>query len=114
MTFCLQEVMKTGTGRKLPVEGQIAAGKTGTTNDQKDGWFAGYTAYYTTAVWVGCDMPEAMEDLKGSTQSRATILRKSIFRRYESPTSGVSSSKSFHATVFFDTEIAYVTGISPE
>lgn len=63
----LQEVMKTGTGRKLPVEGQIAAGKTGTTNDQKDGWFAGYTAYYTTAVWVGCDMPEAMEDLKGNS-----------------------------------------------
>ena len=23
---------------------------------QKDGWFAGFTAYYTTAVWVGCDM----------------------------------------------------------
>ncbi len=67
MTFCLQEVMKTGTGRKLPVEGQIAAGKTGTTNDQKDGWFAGYTAYYTTAVWVGCDMPETMEDLKGNS-----------------------------------------------
>ena len=67
MTFCLQEVMKTGTGRKLPVKGQIAAGKTGTTNDQKDGWFAGYTAYYTTAVWVGCDMPEAMDDLKGNS-----------------------------------------------
>lgn len=67
MTYCLQEVMKTGTGRKLALDGQIAAGKTGTTNDQKDGWFAGYTAYYTTAVWVGCDMPKEMDDLKGNT-----------------------------------------------
>lgn len=67
MTACLQGVMESGTGRKLKIDGQIAAGKTGTTNDQKDGWFAGYTAYYTTAVWVGCDMPQAMEDLMGNT-----------------------------------------------
>lgn len=67
MTACLQGVMESGTGRKLKLDGQIAAGKTGTTNDQKDGWFAGYTAYYTTAVWVGCDMPQAMEDLMGNT-----------------------------------------------
>ncbi len=67
MTACMQGVMESGTGRKLKVDGQIAAGKTGTTNDQKDGWFAGYTAYYTTAVWVGCDMPRAMDDLMGNT-----------------------------------------------
>ncbi len=67
MTACLQGVMESGTGRKLKVTGQVAAGKTGTTNDQKDGWFAGYTAYYTTAVWVGCDMPKAMDDLMGNT-----------------------------------------------
>lgn len=67
MTACMQGVMESGTGRKLKVDGQIAAGKTGTTNDQKDGWFAGYTAHYTTAVWVGCDMPKAMDDLMGNT-----------------------------------------------
>lgn len=67
MTYCLEGVMREGTGRRLALDGQIAAGKTGTTNDQKDGWFAGYTSYYTTAVWVGCDMPKAMDDLKGSS-----------------------------------------------
>lgn len=67
MTACMQGVMESGTGRKLKVDGQITAGKTGTTNDQKDGWFAGFTAYYTTAVWVGCDMPKAMDDLMGNT-----------------------------------------------
>ncbi|MDE7060150.1 MAG: glycosyl transferase, partial [Lachnospiraceae bacterium] len=67
MTACMQQVMETGTGRKLKIGGQIAAGKTGTTTNQKDGWFAGFTAYYTTAVWVGYDLPKAMEDLMGNT-----------------------------------------------
>lgn len=67
MTYCLEGVMENGTGRKLKLAGQNAAGKTGTTNDQKDGWFAGYTAYYTTVVWVGYDMPREMEDLMGNT-----------------------------------------------
>ncbi len=43
------------------------AGKTGTTNDNKDGWFAGFTRYYTTSVWVGYDMPRKMDSLMGST-----------------------------------------------
>ena len=34
-----------------------AAGKTGTTNDFKDAWFAGYTSSLTCAVWVGFDQP---------------------------------------------------------
>lgn len=67
MTACMQEVMETGTGRRLKIGGQIAAGKTGTTTNQKDGWFAGFTAYYTAAVWVGYDLPKTMEDLMGNT-----------------------------------------------
>ena len=44
-----------------------AAGKTGTTNSSKDTWFCGYTRYYTTAVWVGYDIPRAMPGIYGST-----------------------------------------------
>jgi membrane carboxypeptidase/penicillin-binding protein len=43
------------------------AGKTGTTNDNKDGWFVGYTRYYTTSVWVGYDMPQELPGLSGAT-----------------------------------------------
>ncbi|MBO4762010.1 MAG: transglycosylase domain-containing protein [Lachnospiraceae bacterium] len=67
MTDCLQTVMKSGTGRKLRLKDVTCAGKTGTTNDQKDGWFVGFTAYYTTAIWVGCDMPKKIDDLMGNT-----------------------------------------------
>ena len=52
---CMQDGMKHGTGKGLGVPGQDCAGKTGTTNDYKDGWFCGFTNYYTTVVWVGND-----------------------------------------------------------
>ena len=67
MTNILKGVMLTGTARKKNLDTAIAAGKTGTTDKKKDGWFVGYTAYYTTSVWVGYDMPKPMEDLSGNT-----------------------------------------------
>lgn len=67
MTDVLKGVMTEGTARKKNLETAIAAGKTGTADDRKDGWFIGYTAYYTTSVWVGCDMPKEIEDLSGSS-----------------------------------------------
>lgn len=67
MTDILQGVMTNGTGVKLQLKNSVSAGKTGTTNDIKDGWFVGYTPYYTTAVWVGYDMPRALDSLAGNT-----------------------------------------------
>ena len=43
------------------------AGKTGTTDNNTDGWFCAYTPYYTTSVWVGYDTPQATRGLWGST-----------------------------------------------
>lgn len=67
MTDVLVGVLKNGTGRGLTLDSMVAAGKTGTTNDNKDGWFVGYTPYYTTSVWVGYDIPKEIKNLKGST-----------------------------------------------
>ena len=67
MTDVLQSAMINGTGKTAALEGIPCAGKTGTTNDRKDGWFVGYTRYYTTSVWVGYDMPKAVETLGGGT-----------------------------------------------
>lgn len=67
MTDVLKGVLTVGTGRKSNLETAVAAGKTGTTTDKWDGWFVGYTKYYTTSVWVGCDMPKKVEDLSGNT-----------------------------------------------
>ncbi len=67
MTNVLQTVMLEGTGVAANLEGIPCAGKTGTTNEYKDGWFVGYTRYYTTSVWVGCDMPKTIEGLQGAS-----------------------------------------------
>lgn len=67
MTNILQGVMTNGTGVKLQLSHSVSAGKTGTTNDIKDGWFVGYTPYYTTAVWVGYDYPRPLDNLAGNT-----------------------------------------------
>ena len=67
MTSILTGVMENGTASELKLSRMPSAGKTGTTNDQKDGWFVGYTRYYTTSVWVGYDLPKKLDDLKGNT-----------------------------------------------
>ncbi len=70
MTDVLKGVLNEswGTGRALKLDGgQIAAGKTGTTNSSKDVWFCGYTAYYTTVVWAGYDTPKAMPGIYGAS-----------------------------------------------
>lgn len=67
MTDMMTTVMQEGTGKGLALANMPCAGKTGTTNDNKDGWFAGYTSYYTTSVWVGYDMPKELPGLSGAT-----------------------------------------------
>lgn len=52
ITKVLQDVISRGTGRAAFI-GRPAAGKTGTTNDYADAWFAGYTPDLVAAVWVG-------------------------------------------------------------
>ncbi len=60
MTKMLQGVVDFGTGRALRgaygISGQVA-GKTGTTNDNADGWFIGFSPQLLSGVWVGCDDP---------------------------------------------------------
>lgn len=67
MTDMLVSVVQEGTGRGLALSSMPSAGKTGTTNDNKDGWFVGYTGYYTTSVWVGYDMPRELPGLSGAS-----------------------------------------------
>ncbi len=67
MTSILTGVLKTGTAAGHALSNMACAGKTGTTSDKKDGWFCGFTPYYTTAVWVGYDTPKTLSNLYGST-----------------------------------------------
>ncbi|MGN0341938.1 MAG: transglycosylase domain-containing protein [Roseburia sp.] len=66
MTEILTGVMTRGTAAGYALTTTASAGKTGTTNSNKDGWFVGYTRYYTTSVWVGYDIPKKLPGLTGS------------------------------------------------
>ena len=50
---CLEGVIQYGTGANYGNIGRPAAGKTGTTNDNANAWFCGYTPQLATAVWMG-------------------------------------------------------------
>ena len=52
LTSILEQVIERGTGTRAKLD-RPAAGKTGTTDDNSDAWFAGYTPQLATAVWVG-------------------------------------------------------------
>ena len=54
MTTMLEGVIDHGTGTAAAI-GRPAAGKTGTTNDNADGWFIGYTPSITAGIWVGAE-----------------------------------------------------------
>nr|MCR5691234.1 transglycosylase domain-containing protein [Eubacterium sp.] len=54
-----------GTAHSAYNSSQIYAGKTGTTNSNKDAWFCGFSDYYTTAVWIGYDTPRTMPGMYG-------------------------------------------------
>lgn len=64
MTSLLQEVTRSGTASRAPVvlKRQDIYGKTGTTNDSMDAWFAGYHPSVTAVTWIGYDTPRKLGD----------------------------------------------------
>lgn len=72
MTSMLQSVVRNGTAVAAMRLGRSdIAGKTGTTNDQKDAWFAGYTPHEVAVVWVGYDQPKSLG--KNETGGRVAL-----------------------------------------
>ena len=53
LTSMLENVVRSGTGKRAALSDRVAAGKTGTTENYGDAWFVGYTPQLVTAVWVG-------------------------------------------------------------
>ena len=71
MNYCLVNAVQDGTGWEADMSsswsslGITTAGKTGTTGDNKDRWFCGFTGYYTAAVWTGFETPEVIKTVNG-------------------------------------------------
>ncbi|MDX9745532.1 MAG: PBP1A family penicillin-binding protein [Syntrophales bacterium] len=59
-THILEDVVESGTGTRVRSIRRPVAGKTGTTNDNRDAWFIGFTPSLVTGVWVGFDRKETL------------------------------------------------------
>ena len=78
VTYCLRQVVLGGTGSSAAF-GKTSAGKTGTTQDNRDAWFVGYTPKLTAAVWMGYPGTETryMDDVHGREVTGARSRRRS-------------------------------------
>jgi penicillin-binding protein 1A len=74
MNQMLSAALTSGTGRRARPKNRPAAGKTGTSQNFRDGWFIGYTADLTAGVWVGNDNNTPMRNVTGG-QTPARIWR---------------------------------------
>jgi penicillin-binding protein 1A len=72
LNYMLRQNVLGGTGRRAALDGQDAAGKTGTTNGYKDAWFDGFTGNYVGVVWFGNDDDTPMKNMTGGTLPAAT------------------------------------------
>ena len=64
MSIIMEKVIKEGTGKQAQIP-FFAAGKTGTSQNNRDAWFVGYTDHYVAAVWLGNDDNSPMQGVSG-------------------------------------------------
>ncbi|KYG66165.1 penicillin-binding protein 1B [Bdellovibrio bacteriovorus] len=76
----MKQTVLSGTARSITLNGFFnpAAGKTGTTSDNRDAWFAGFTPYLTTVVWVGYDnnTPHKLTGSNGAVPVWTQFMKK--------------------------------------
>lgn len=75
MVSIMEGVVQSGTARKLKVLGRPIAGKTGTTNDEKDAWFIGYTPDLVVGVYIGFDNPAPLGHGETGGNVSAPVVR---------------------------------------
>ncbi len=87
MTSMLQDVITTGTAKNkvMPIvnangESISVAGKTGTTDDNVDKWFCGYTPYYAAAVWYGYDNRLRTTEIPKGDRNNAMLIWNDVMQ----------------------------------
>ncbi|MCD8082342.1 MAG: transglycosylase domain-containing protein [Clostridiales bacterium] len=71
------------TSVRSNISGMSNAGKSGTTSNNNDVWFVGFTPYYTAGVWAGCDDNQKLTSQNGGTSFHKDIWRKIMTRVHE-------------------------------
>jgi penicillin-binding protein 1A len=78
LTSILQGAVERGTGKKLKKLGLNLAGKTGTTNENTDAWFIGFTSNLVIGVYVGMDNPQPLGRFETGSKAALPIFEEFV------------------------------------
>ena len=78
ITSMLEGVVKRGTGKKLKKLNLNIAGKTGTTNENTDAWFIGFTSDFVVGVYVGMDNPKPLGKYETGSKTALPVFKNFI------------------------------------
>lgn len=82
LTSAMEDVVTVGTGGSVNFGNMAIAGKTGTTSDDNDVWFSGYTPYYTATTWAGFDNNTKLSSSAEKNLAK-TVWKKVMSRIHE-------------------------------
>lgn len=99
----LEGVVEWGTGRKAALSGYAARGKTGTTQDSRDAWFAGHAGGLAGVVWIGRDNFQPMGDMLGGA-APAILWRETMQRALEAAKVPYDRARPDAAADLFESE----------
>lgn len=107
MTDLLKEPVNSsyGTARRAKLSNVTTFGKTGTTNDNKDKWFVGFTPYYVGAVWYGFDQPKSVGSSNPTVSAWKTVMQN-VHKNLEDKEFQIPSTVE-------ETEVCSITGLLP-
>ncbi len=106
MTKMMENVVTNGTGTKVTLKNKVdTAGKTGSTNSNKDLYFAGYTPYYVGACWFGYDEPKYISSSAFPTNPAMLAWDKVMTRIHEELVIGPAGESGATLREFSDDEL---------
>ena len=110
LTYMMEETVKDGAGTEAQIEGMSVAGKTGTTSDDKDRWFAGYTPNHTAVVWCGYDEPQEIVLLDENIDNPAAVLWNKVMTKVSE---GETDTGFVKPTDVIEVEVCQDSGLLP-
>ena len=111
LTQSLEGVITSGTGTAAAI-GRPAAGKTGTTQDNRDAWFAGYTPQLATVVWMGYPVKPGPDGKPGTSDDVSPLMQECGAPRRCRPVDGIDvTGGSFPASIWQAYMVAALEGV---
>jgi len=81
--FAREGINVNSTSTRAKIDNMSCAGKSGTTSNNNDIWFVGFTPYYTAGIWAGCDNNQSLTDDNGGNSFHKDIWKKIMTKIHE-------------------------------